>query len=300
MNILLATDGSEYSETAAGYLKRLSLPPETGIVVLYVLKDYLLPDDMDAARDFKKAGKKGAEAIVGHFVSLLEPTGCRVTGAVREGEPWREIIEGAHDAGPDLIVLGHRGVKGINRFLMGSVAQKVVRDCQASALVVRELPSLDRPMRVLYCTDGSESARYALELMARIPFRKDAEVHVLAVADVEISSLPEKYYPEDDFSVMMETLRGHYRQAAEKVVSEDSARLGGYFKDVRGRVVFGVPEQEILKAAEDLQADLIVMGSKGLKGLKGAILGSSSLRVMRHAECGILIAKAPEKKGPQL
>ncbi len=295
MRILLPTDGSEYSETAARYLTRLGFGPGTEITVMHALKEYLLPDSLDPARDFIKAGRHGAERLVEGFKAMLATSGASVRTLVREGTPWVEIIEGAEEVKPDLVVMGHKGLTGITRFLMGSVAHQVVRHSPFSTLIVRELPPAERPMRVLYATDGSYSARYARDLMALLPLRDDTLVNVLSVADIEVSSMEEKYYPDEDISVMMEILRGHYREMSEKAVAEDSLALGKRFKDVRGHVAFGVPEFEILKAAEWLQADLVVMGSKGLHGLKGVLLGSSSLRVMRQAECSVLIAKIPGK-----
>ena len=298
MRILLATDGSEYSETAARYVNRMGLGPDTEVFVLHVLKDYLLPDDIDPARDFRKAGRRGAEALVFEFKAMLTPAGYKVHALVREGEPWQEILEGAQDVGADLIVMGHKGLSGINRFLIGGIAHKVARYGAFSTLIVRELPILERPMRILYCTDGSYSARHARDLLRGLPFREDTEVYILSVVDMDISSLPEKYYPDEEVSLMMAELREHNRKQAEKAVAEDAALLKVSFRDVREHVVFGVPDAEIVMAAEGLQADLVVMGSKGTRGIKGILLGSASHRVLKHADCSVLIAKLRQPQPP--
>jgi len=295
MRILLATDGSEYSETAARYIQRLSLGPEHEVVVMHALKDYLMPDSIDTARDFRKAGLKGAEKLVDDFKPLLEPCRCSVRTLVREGDPSTEILEGAQELGADLIVMGHRGLTGINRFLIGSVAHKVVKHGAYSALIVRELPAHVRPLRILYCTDGSHSARYAREMLAALPFGGDSEINVLSVVDMDISSLPEKYYPDEEVSVMMAELREHNRKLAEKYVAEDAEALRMRYKDVKQHIVFGIPDSEILMAVDGLQADLVVMGSKGSRGLRGILLGSASQRVLRHADCSVLIAKIPDR-----
>jgi len=294
MRILFATDGSEYSVAVAGFINRMGLEPGSEVVVLHVLKYYLLPDAIDPARDFMKAGKQGAAALVEDFRKLLDPGGVAVRTLVREGEPWQEIIEGARAVAADLIVMGHKGHAGISRFLMGDVAHKVTRHGAFSTLIVKGAAPADRPMRILFCTDGSHSAMYARDLLIGLPFAKDTEVHVLSVVDMEMSSLPEKYYPDEEVSVMMAELRVHNRRQAEKAVSEDANTLKRHFGNVKEHVVFGVPESEIISEAEGFRADLVVMGSKGLRGIKGALLGSASSRVLKHAPCSVLIAKIPE------
>lgn len=294
MRILLATDGSEYSVTAAKYLRRLPFGADSEVFILHALKDYLIPDSIDPARDFMKAGKKAAQAMVDEFKWDFADAGIRAHTLVREGEPWREIIEGAEEVKADLVVMGHRGMTGIESFLMGSVASQVLRHGHFSVLVVRELPPSERPMRILYCTNGSQASMYAREMLMGLPFDvRDTEVKVLSVVDMEMTSLPEKYYPDEELAQMMVELREHNRKTAESIVGDEAAELRSRFMEVSQKVVFGVPESEILKEVEDMQADLVVMGSKGLKGIKGVLLGSVSLRVVRHTDCGILVARQP-------
>jgi nucleotide-binding universal stress UspA family protein len=179
---------------------------------------------------------------------------------------------------------------------MGSVTNQVLRHGHLSVLVVRELPPSEGPMRILYCTNGSPASRYAMDLLVRLPFdAMTTGIRVLSVVDMEVTSLPEKYYPDEEISLMMVDLREHNRKAAEKSVSEDAAELKHRFFDVSQKVVFGIPESEILNEIKTMDADLVVLGSKGIIGLKGVILGSVSNRVVKHADCGILVARQPER-----
>ena len=293
MIILLATDGSEYSERAARYLGRLGLGQGHEVFVLHVLKEHLLPDLIDPAHLFKKAGRAGAERLIDNFVGMLGD-GEKVVGIMREGEPWREILQASDDFGADLVVMGHKGLSGLDRFLVGSVTSHVLRHGTVSVLMVRDAPQEDRPLRILLCADGSRSAEYGRETLAGLPVSGDTEVHVLCVVDMEVITMPEKYYPDEDISRMMAGLREHSLREAERTVAGEAAKLKGRFWNVSTHVVFGVPENEILREAEALPADLIVMGSKGLHGIKGALLGSVSHRVSRHAHCAVLVAKHPE------
>lgn len=296
MNILLATDGSEYSETAARYIQRLGLGAESRITLLHALKEYLVPDDIDPARDFMKAGRRAATALVEDSRKFLLPTKARVETAVREGAPWQEILEGAEEAKADLIVMGHKGHSSIAGYLIGSVAHQVVRSGDVSTLIVRELPPTDRPVRALYCTDGSTGARRARDMFASLFFNLDVDALVLSVVDMEVESVTEKYYPDEDVSLMMAELREHSRKVAEGWASEDADYLRRSFGRVATKVAFGIPENEIIRESEEFGADIVVMGSKSMHGLTGLILGSAAHRVLKHADCSVLIAKSPNHK----
>src|SRR5512143_27499 len=113
MRIILATDGSEYSRTAARYVQRLGFGPETQIDILHVFKEYVIPDELDAARDFREVSKRGAEALIDDFREELMPTSARLVPMLREGEPWREIVEASAQVEADMIIMGHKGLHGI-------------------------------------------------------------------------------------------------------------------------------------------------------------------------------------------
>lgn len=292
MRIILATDGSEYSRTAARYVQRLGFGPETQIDILHVFKEYVMPDEIDAARDFKEVSKRGAEALIDDFREELMPTSARLVPMLREGEPWREIVEASAHTGADLVVMGHKGLHGIKEFLLGSTLHQVVRHCSASVLAVRALPPHNRPMRVLHCTNGTETSKSARALFMSLPFLSDTEVDIISVVDMELSSMPERYYPQEEMSVMMSELRDHSRKLAEKAVDEAGAELMGRFDKVRKHVTFGIPEAEVLNMAGNVNADLIVMGCKEHHGLYGAILGSEAYRIVKHANCSVLVGKS--------
>lgn len=291
MRILLPTDGSEYSKTAAGFIRRLGLGPGDRLYVMHVLKEFLLPDEVDPARDFIKAGQQGAREMLREFMAENVPAGVQAEPVVREGEPWREIAEGAEELKADLVVMGHQGLSAVREYLLGGTALKVVRHSGASCLVVRRPLPEGRPARVLYCADGSVSAGHARDLLMDMPLAADTVVDVVAVVDMDVTSLPEKFYPDEDVSKMMAELRSHYQTAAQKTLDVECARLGRRFSAVSGQIRFGAPDDEIIKAAASFGSDLVVMGCRAMKGLSGIIVGSESLRVLRHTATNVLVAK---------
>ena len=137
------------------------------------------------------------------------------------------------------------------------------------------------PARILLATDGSEEAELAALMAVDLADATDCELHVVHVGVVPIFL---KSYPG--------TL-GYERRLYEQIeeVSRELLRKQSWRVKAAGGAVAGTHlrmEQvalEIVALAEELQADLIVMGSRGLGGVRRALMGSVSDSVVRHAHC---------------
>ncbi len=294
MRIIFATDGSEPSHSAMDFLLSMEFEPEDSFVILHVLKEFVLPDTIDPNRDFRKAGKAAAKKLVADVAERFRETGLDAKEVVREGDPAREVTEAIVEFGADLAVMGHKGHTGLSRFLLGSVSNNVLRHGGSSVLIVRDrMP--ERPVKALYCTDGSLHAKYARDLFMKLPFPPDTVVDVLSVVDMQVSSLPEQYYPYSETSTMMTELRRHLMEQAERFVVEDAKALRDRFSTVREHVTVGVPESEILAAIDEMAPYITVMGSSGMHGLRGILVGDVSQRVVKHARSSVLVGKIPEE-----
>ena len=147
------------------------------------------------------------------------------------------------------------------------------------------------PTRILLATDGSEEADLAALRAVDLADATDSELHVVHVGVVP-SFL--KSYPG--------TL-GYYDKLYEQIeeVSKELLRKQSWrVKTVGGTVAgahlrMGEVALEIVALAEELGADLIVMGSRGLGGVRRALMGSVSDSVVRHAHCPVLVVR-PEKE----
>ena len=142
MRILLAVDGSSFSEAATQAVVAQARPQETEVHVVHIV-DILTPQlpemmtsypGIEHARD---AQRGPAEAIVAKTAELLRSKGLRVSTAVELGDPKSKIIDTAEAWHADLIVLGSHGETGLDRFLTGSVADAVARHAPCSVQVVR-------------------------------------------------------------------------------------------------------------------------------------------------------------------
>ena len=143
------------------------------------------------------------------------------------------------------------------------------------------------PARILLATDGSEEAELAALMAVELADATHSELHVVHVGVVP-SFL--KSYPG--------TL-GYERRLYEQI-EEESRKQSLRVKAAGGTVAgthlrMGQVALEIVALAEELGADLIVMGCRGLGGVRRALMGSVSDSVVRHAHCPVLVVR-PEKE----
>ena len=143
MKILLAIDESDFSQAAIQAVLAQVRPQGTEVRILHVLEppSLLLGREMGANDpEFEavwKALQDQAMALVEKTEAKLRAAGFSVSPALQEGDPKSKIIDVAKEWKADLIVLGSHGRKGLQRFLMGSVAESVVRHAECSVEIVR-------------------------------------------------------------------------------------------------------------------------------------------------------------------
>ena len=136
--ILVATDGSEHGYRAARValeLGKISGGKVTAIYVADTVKTSHLPDDMLLFSIRELLLKEGKEALK-QVESLSQEKGVAFESVVVEGNPGSEIISYAESAGMDIIILGAVGRTGLDKFLLGSVAEKVVRNSKIPVLTI--------------------------------------------------------------------------------------------------------------------------------------------------------------------
>jgi nucleotide-binding universal stress UspA family protein len=291
MKILLATDGSEYSEGAAKFLARFRFTPDDVIIVMHVISEIPFEDDYKA--QIRQVIKRVAPKILVATADILKPLKAKVLTIEEEGYPAAVITQTGEKSGCDMIVVGARGVRGVKLLFLGSTTRAIAIDATIPVLVTRS--PLKEPAgrtKVLFATDGSDSANATENLLASLPLPEDTEVSVMHVARSVFSDIPWKYAGEIDMPLRDEVTKAETREMteAEKIIRDAGARLAGRIATVRVVTAGGDPSSEILREAEALGADLIALGSRGLKGVKG-VLGSVSRRVLGHASCAVLMGK---------
>ena len=142
MKILLAVDDSKFSEAAAQAVITQMRPEQTEVCVLHVVEPLLLIPyyymgqvaSLEAAQQKRVADGKELAVRLGQRVMQA---GFKVQTDVKEGDPRAMILDYAAAWNPDLIVVGSHGRKGLDRFLIGSVAESLARHAPCSVLIVR-------------------------------------------------------------------------------------------------------------------------------------------------------------------
>lgn len=294
MKILLATDGSEYSEGAAKFLTGLKLTPKDEIFILHAVHWMPLISEWESLYiDFKGIMDEVAPRILESAANILKPVNAKVNRSFVEDFPDRAIVNAVVQSDMDLIVMGARGLKGIGSYIVGSVTRLVAINSPKPVLIIK--PSQWKKsgkLRILFATDGSAHSEAMGEILASIPFPDDTEVTVLNVVFPVFTDIPERFVLEinDRIKKMVAGTREAELRESEKITEKALQYLSKRFPAVMEITRFGDPSGEILKAAETLNADIIAVGSSGMKGVKG-MLGSVSRYVMNHTACSVLIGK---------
>jgi nucleotide-binding universal stress UspA family protein len=149
MKVILATDGTKYSETAAEILRQIKIGPGDVIKVVCVI-DMAMPLSVDSYGGFapdtdaiEKAAREHAVKVIEDTLNQLGPAqhGAELLSDILFGSPDRRIIETAEEMQADLIVIGSHGYNRWERLLLGSVSNSVVQHAHCSVLIARRKDS---------------------------------------------------------------------------------------------------------------------------------------------------------------
>jgi nucleotide-binding universal stress UspA family protein len=215
-------------------------------------------------------------------------TKVTVTTAVRAGDPASEIVLAAEEFGADLVVVGSKGQTGLKGFLIGSVARSVAKRAARPVLVART-PRHGHGAQVVVATDVSERAERAVRFTARLPLPEGVQITVAHVVR-PFMPLPD---PLAGGSAELQTALAdlHRQQEAlgAELLTRAQACLAGLGRPVRTELRTGDPATEIITLAEELRADLIIAGARGVSMIEGLLMGSVSDRLLKEASCSVLI-----------
>jgi nucleotide-binding universal stress UspA family protein len=152
------------------------------------------------------------------------------------------------------------------------------------------------PTRMLLATDGSEEATLAAQTAIDLANKTGSELHVVYADMLPYSpALYEGYEEGVDVGAYLQDESEELRRRGQGLLDEQVRKIkaaGGSVAQAHLRV--GRPDGEITALADEIGADLIVMGSRGLGGMRRALLGSVSDSVVRHAHCPVLVVRKEE------
>jgi len=222
------------------------------------------------------------------FVSARDASGVDVTSQIGQGPVIASILQEAKALPADLIVLGTHGHTGVERFLLGSVAEKTLRKAPCPVLTIppaaSDAPSVPQPFQSILCAvDFSPASLEALQYALRLAEESGKRITLLHVFDWDVDRL----MPEQ-FDAATHELREQHRvetvERLEALVSEEART----WCDVRVLTATGRPHEEVVLAAAGERADLIVIGAHGRRASDLLHVGSTTNQVVRHATCPVL------------
>jgi nucleotide-binding universal stress UspA family protein len=310
--LLVATDTSRASEVAVDQAAALAAHLGAELVLMYVgtgpehARD--LPAVFATSAEMERLSKemfRHDRRVIDTLASSASELGIKVVQHVVSGEPAHAICEAARDLEADLVVTGTHGRTGIDRFLIGSVAERVVRSSPVPVMVARSHGEIDQPpeanldrgplggalpsagyRKILVPTDFSDHAGRATELALTVG-AEGCEIELFHCwrLPAGIGAGPSSVVQPIVRSVEREVAaRG---QAAIKSWGDRGANMT--FHSVRKPPVQGVADRI---ATADI--DLVVMGTHGRGALSRLILGSVSSATVHQAPCSVIVVP-PER-----
>jgi len=294
--VLLATDGSETSEIAAKTALYLSKRLDSEVHIIYVAPEhpyvhayYGLRHQGEVERS-RREDQRMLDVYVDH---VRQAGGTIADSYLRVGEAAKEIVELAEELDVGLVVLGSRGHGPIRRALMGSISTSVVRHAHCSVLIVRRHgPEKEEREtlrgKILVAIDGSEESTAAARAATEVASATGSEVHLVYAMQEE------RYKPHLGPEMWEGWVRGfeEAKRSARSWVEEQAERMRGEGTEaVESHLLIGHPDAAIVWLAEELGAGLVVVGSRGLGGIRRALIGSVSDSVVRHAHCPVMVIR---------
>lgn len=282
--ILVPTDGSETAEHGATHGCRLAAAVGAGVQALGVVDTAaagLFETDVAYAQELRAAAQSGVDRVA----EIAASHGLDVETSCPTGAPVETILEYASRA--DLVAMGTHGRTGVERFALGSVAERVLRRASVPVVTARNAAT-EAYDSLLVPTDGSETAGRATDRALAIAEATQATVHAVHVVDLALIGAGGGGGAAPELARQLEE-RG---QAAVSAIDERATAAG---LSVQTAVERGSPGNEILRYADREGIDMVVMGTAGRTGLNRVFLGSTTERVIRHATCPVMAVNARDE-----
>lgn len=293
--ILLPTDFSTCARQTQRFALALARMHGAVLHVLHIAEPPVLSSSMQQVAWWGKAQARAGAAMDTAW-SAAPSDGLQIVRTVqpgsREHDTASDVVQYASACDADLIIMGTHGRRGLNRLLVGSVTEAVMRQAPCPVLAVRNSNATTAEVNtMLVPLDLSEQSLHAWAYARKLARACDARLTLLHVTDVEL--LPSMSGALPHAPHVSTELAAWTRDEAEQLVKE--ALQEGIAATYM--LASGDPGNVICQQAQ--RADLVVMTSHGRVGLDRLLLGSVAETVMRQAPCPVLVVRPTLKKQQQ-
>jgi nucleotide-binding universal stress UspA family protein len=287
--IVVPIDFSEPSQAAVQRALGLARAFGTSIHLVHSLQ---YPDigsywEFDLPPKTWEATREQARTALLQLENELATEGVSVSSTLAETDPVSAIEAAVDQYQSNLIVMGTHGRSGFKHAVLGSVAECTLRTVNCPTLVVKETETQARRAigRILVATDFSIHSKRAAMLACGLAEKLGASVDILHVVMLPSCAVGPYGIPPSD--AVVEQLR----EKASELLQDATGLFQKSELRVESHLHQGLPSEVLASEAERLDADLIVMGTRGNTGLKHIFLGSVTERTLRTAPCSVMTTK---------
>jgi nucleotide-binding universal stress UspA family protein len=295
--LLIPLDGSRTSEKVLPFARVLAATLKLPVELLEVVDVSAVSAHVasDKARFLDALIAEGERESRDHLKAVAgEFPGSKVCCTVERGNPADAIIERAAADKGTLIAMATHGRSGVNRWVMGSVAEKVLRGSECTMFLVRadeEAGANSTAMirSIVVPLDGSELAESVLPSVVEIAKSLDLEVVLCRAYELAASAYygSEGYLPNYDDMLLnlKKEVEGYLANKAGSLKQAGLARVSWI-------AMTGCGADEIVRYSREHPDALIAMCTHGRSGVRRWVLGSVTERVVRHSGDPVLVVHA--------
>lgn len=295
MKLLIATDLTPGSQKMIEVVSNRPWPASSEACVLHVVDESPFPLDADLL----EMAREGAESAIKSIGERLGKSDLKVRTEVLLGHPRSAVPEHAKKWGADFLIVGSHGGSGLARFLLGSVAQHVLRTAPCSVEIVRasaqNTPLAGKGLKILLATDGSECSAAAIRSVAKRPWPTGTCVKLISVVSpfVPVADSATGFFYAEQAVVAAEAVEKAARSRATEAIAQGRELLSNssFAQIEQSEPLMGSPKAVILDEAAEWGADMIVVGSHGWRGVDRLMMGSVSESVALHARCSVEVIR---------
>lgn len=285
--ILVATDFSSHAERAGevamAWAERLGaelhwahgaehLPASTPPSAAPLITSYV-----------EQARQHGEEQL-STAIENARTRGLRGEGRVVDAPAARGVVKLAHKLDVDCIIVGSRGHGALQNLVLGSVAERIVRDAHCRVVVVRGETSPENPGTLVLGDDLSELSDDARADALALARALDARLDVVHAPDLGIPYLTSFGFALPDR--LFEKLRAESSAQMDALMAEAAEGV-----ETANVIARDKPAHAICEHAKQVDAGLVVVGTRSPSGIDRVLLGSVANRVVRHAPCSVLVVR---------
>ena len=297
--VLAATDFSDHSAAALARAVWVAQQSCQRLMVAHVASDlrkaihqtsyrsrieFLEGNEEHFQRELRHESDEKLKREVARFASA----GIEIKFETLLGEPSVELTHSVQREGYDLVVAGTRGHSGLKRLVLGSTAKRLIHNCPASIWIVKDNDV--RPLaNILAAVDMSDVSGRALSEAIWMARQSGAQLHILHV--ITTAGLNADLLESKVASSAGKTLRELIENEVTEQMQQFLAPLSLDAQQTTQHLRWGAPASETVHLATEIQADLIVMGTVGRRGVTGLLLGNTAETVLTYSECDVLAVK---------